>query len=107
MALLGDDLRLPRRVESALLGVETVVIGPALMSVAQDVIRLVDLGEPGVCVGRCRDVRVAFAREAAIGEFDFSGRCAGSKSKDCVEVLHGQKLFFTSKGALANSGVSP
>src|SRR6185503_5311819 len=67
VALLGYDFGLSGCVECPLrVCVLAIIISPAPIGVAQNLISPIDLNEAGVSVGRSRHVRVILAREPAI-----------------------------------------
>src|SRR3989442_9846191 len=95
VALHRDHFSLPRSVESPLrVVVLTAIVCCPPPRVAQNLVGAIDLHEPGAGVGRSRNVRMVFAREATVGRLDFTGRCARSQSENPVEVRHNVKLLI-------------
>src|SRR5437588_9649836 len=89
VTLLGNDFSLPRGIKRAPgIGVHALIVHPAALRVAQDLVGFIDLDEARLGIIRLRHVGVEPARQAAIGRFDLVGSCPIRKSENAVEVFH-------------------
>ena len=89
VALLGDDFSLSRCIKGALgIGIHALIVHPAALRVAQDLIGFIDLDEARLRIGRMRHVGMELARQAAIGRFDLAGSRPIGESENAVEVFH-------------------
>src|SRR3982750_601545 len=74
MALLGDDLGLPRGIKRALgIGVHALIVNPAALRVAENLVGFFDLDEARLGVVRLRYVGVESARQAVVSLFNIAG----------------------------------
>src|SRR3954468_19718068 len=89
VALLGDNLGLPRGVKCALaIGIHALVVHPAALWVAENLVGFVDFDEARLGVVRLRYVGVKPARQAAVSRFDIAGSRPIRKSENAVKVFH-------------------